>query len=129
VSREVDSYPFVAEFLYLAPKPSFPQSPSHSRYQQTIILRILEQGMNFDSVDTALEMLAGYEKVEVGLPLPEEIPGLKKAYFAKKKDDSIRYGGLLPLTRRPPPPETLQHVLLPLSQERLAAAFTLQSRP
>lgn len=85
--------------------------------------------MNFDSVDNALETLAGYEKVDPALPLPSEIPGLKKAYFAKKKDDSIRYGGLLALSRRQPTTDSLQHVLLPLPQERLEAAFTLQSRP
>jgi hypothetical protein len=84
--------------------------------------------MNFDTVQTALEKLAGYEKVDVALPLPTEIPGLKKAYFTKKKDDTIRYGGLSPLAHRPPMNGSLQDQIVPFSQDKLVAAFTLQPR-
>lgn len=83
--------------------------------------------MNFDNVHTALEKLAGYEKVDNNLPIPD-IVGLKKAYFAKKKDESIRYGGLGPLTRRPPIYGSIRDQLTPIPQDKLAAAFTLQSR-
>lgn len=83
--------------------------------------------MNFDTVHTALEKLAGYEKVDPNLPIPDNV-GLKKAYFAKKKDESIRYGGLSPLTRRPPIHGSIKDQLTPIPKDKLAAAFTLQPR-
>lgn len=84
--------------------------------------------MNFDTVHTALEKLADYDKVDTALPLPEDIPGLKKAYFTKKRDESIRYGGLSPLARRQPVLGSLQDYIVPFSEEKLEAAFTLQPR-
>lgn len=84
--------------------------------------------MNFDTVQSALEKLAGYERVDNSLPLPTEIPGLKKAYFTKKKDESIRYGGLSPLAHRPPVTGSLRDQMVPFSQEKLEASFTLQPR-
>ena len=84
--------------------------------------------MNFDTVHTALEKLADYDKVDTALPLPDDIPGLKKAYFAKKRDESIRYGGLSPLAHRQPVLGSLQEYIVPFTEDKLTAAFALQPR-